>query len=208
MWVKCGVRQKGCDAVPGAAQPKSNVRKTLDATDLLHRAEVGTERHYSWWLKIFSDRRMIAQDFLKSHAIKAADIMTKRVITARPDTPLADMLEQYRIKRVPIVENGKLVGIVSRANLLQALAAPHRNIPIERGVEDSALRERTLGEIRTKLLAGYSSVNVIVHHGTAELWGEVGSSEEKNALRIIAELTPGVRLVSDYLAVGTTPRGF
>lgn len=172
--------------------------------DLIHRVESGTERHYSWWLNLLRDKSALAHDFLKSHAVKAADVMTKRVITASPDLPLGDLaslLEKYRIKRVPIVEKGKLVGIVSRANLLQALAALRRDIPVEFGSKDSVLRERVASEIRSKLWASASQINVIVHEGVVELWGGVDSLDEKEALRVAAELTPGVLRVENNIAV-------
>ena len=172
--------------------------------DLIHRVESGTERRHSWWLDLLSGRATLAHDFLKSHAVKAADVMTKGVITASPDMllgELASLLEKHRIKRVPIVENGKLVGIVSRANLLQALVALRRDIPVESRVEDSVLRERVVSEIRSKLWASASQINVIVHDSVVELWGGVDSQDEKDALRVAAELTPGVRTVADYIAI-------
>jgi CBS domain-containing protein len=156
------------------------------------------------------DRGALAHDFLKSHAVKAADVMTKGVITASPDLPLgelASLLEKCRIKRVPIVENGKLVGIVSRANLLQALAALRRDIPVEPRPEDSVLRERVLSEIRSKLWASASQINVIVHNGVVELWGGVDAKDEKDALRVAAELTPGVRTVADYIGINKIHSG-
>jgi CBS-domain-containing membrane protein len=172
--------------------------------DLIHRIEVGTERKHSWWLKILGDKGVFARDFLKSHAVKAADVMTRPVITASPDMPLGDlasMLERHRIKRVPIVDNGKLVGIVSRANLVQALVALRRDIPAESKMEDSTVRDKILSEYRSKLLVNPSQINVIVHDGVVELWGEAESSDEKDALRLAAELTPGVRKVDDYIAI-------
>jgi CBS domain-containing protein len=172
--------------------------------DLIHRVEAGTERHHSWWLTLLTGKDERAHDYLKSHAVKAADVMTKRVITASPDLPLgelASLLEKHRIKRVPIVENGKLVGIVSRANLLQALAALRRDIPVESKVEDSVLRERVLSEIRSKLWESASQINVIVHNGVVELWGGVDTDDEKEALRVAAELTPGVRTVANHLGI-------
>jgi CBS domain-containing protein len=178
--------------------------------DLIHRVEAGSERHHSWWLRLMGDRGALAHDFLKSHAVKAADVMTKGVITASPDLPLgelASLLEKCRIKRVPIVENGKLVGIVSRANLLQALAALRRDIPVEPRPEDSVLRERVLSEIRSKLWASASQINVIVHNGVVELWGGVDAKDEKDALRVAAELTPGVRTVADYIGINKIHSG-
>jgi CBS-domain-containing membrane protein len=178
--------------------------------DLIRRVEAGTERHYSWWLSLLTDKGAIAHDYLKSHAVKAADVMTKRVITASPDLPLgelASLLEKHRIKRVPIVENGKLIGIVSRANLLQGLAALRRDNPVESRVEDSVLRERVLSEIRSRLWASASQINVIVHDGAVELWGGVDLVDEKDALRVAAELTPGVRTVADYIGINKIQHG-
>ena len=172
--------------------------------DLIHRVEVGTERRHSWWLKLFGDKGEIARDYLKSHATRAVDVMTKRVITAPPDMPLgelASLLEQRRIKRVPIVDKGKLVGIVSRANLVQALAARRRDIMVGPSATDSVLRDRIQSELTSHQLAGLSQVNVIVHDGVVELWGDAGSRDEKDAIRVAAELIPGVRKVEDYIAI-------
>ena len=124
--------------------------------------------------------------------------------TFPPDTPLdevAGLLERNAIKRVPIVKDKKVVGIVSRANLLQALAALRRDIPAEARVEDAALRDRVLSEIKTNLDVAASQVNVIVRNGVVELWGQVDSGSEKDALRVAAESTPGVRSVEDHIAV-------
>ena len=174
--------------------------------DLIHRVEAGTERHNSWWLNLLTDRGTLARDFVKSHALRAADVMTKPVITASPDLPLgelASLLEKHRIKRVPIVWNGELVGIVSRANLLQALAARRRDIVIDTKVEDSVLRERVVSELRSKSWAGASQINVIVHDGVVELWGGVELPDEKEALRVAVELTPGVRAVADHIGINS-----
>src|SRR6516165_6299877 len=93
--------------------------------DLIRRPEIGTTKRHSWWLELISTKWGSATEHIKSHSRKVADVMTREVITAKPDTPLGDiaaMLERNRIKRVPIVEGGKLVGLVSRGNILQALA--------------------------------------------------------------------------------------
>jgi CBS domain-containing protein len=178
--------------------------------DLIHRVEAGTERRHSWWLDLLSDKGALARDFLKSHAIKAADVMTRRLITASPDLALGDLaslLEKHRIKRVPVVKNGTLVGIVSRANLLQAMAALRRDIPVEVRPDDSTLREKVLSEIRSKVWASASQINVIVHGGVVELWGAVEFRDEKDALRVAAELTPGVGTVVDHIAINRIPYG-
>ena len=90
--------------------------------DLLHRAEAGTQRHRPWWLLVLTRDDALAVDYVKEHARTVADVMTKEVITAGPDTPLHEIaaaLEKYAVKRLPIVKDGQLVGIVSRANLIQ-----------------------------------------------------------------------------------------
>jgi CBS domain-containing protein len=94
--------------------------------DLMHRAEAGTERHRSWWLRLLTAEETLAAEYVKAHARKVADVMTRDVITTGPETPLheiAVLLEKNSIKRVPIVQNGQLIGIVSGANLIQAVAS-------------------------------------------------------------------------------------
>jgi CBS-domain-containing membrane protein len=165
--------------------------------DLIHRVEAGTERHRAWWLDLIADKTTIARDFLKSHAIRASDIMSRPVVSVGPDTPLADvaaLLERRRIKRVPVLTDGKIVGIVSRANLLQAIAA-RKNVPPQATIADSDLRSRVLSELREQLAESTAHVNVIANAGTVELWGQVESVDEKEALRVAAELIPGVRNV-------------
>jgi CBS domain-containing protein len=90
--------------------------------DLLHREETGTERRRTSWLNFLTAKEALAAEYVKAHARKVSDVMTREVITATPDTPLheiASTLEKCWIKRVPIVSNGQLVGLVSRANLIQ-----------------------------------------------------------------------------------------
>jgi CBS domain-containing protein len=194
-------------AVP-VVDAQGNLIGIVSEGDLIHRVEMGTERRHPWWLDLLRDKGAIADEFLKSHATKAADVMTKRVIVASPHLALGDLaslLEKNRIKRVPIVENGKLVGIVSRANLIQALAVLHREAPVEPASNDSALRERVLSEIRSKIRTSASQINVIVRDGVVELWGAVELRDEKDALRVAAELTPGVRAVEDHITINKIP---
>src|SRR5215467_6006484 len=88
--------------------------------DLIRRPEIGTTKRHSWWLELLSNQWASATEYIKSHSRKVADVMTREVITANPDTSLGDIaavLERNRIKRVPIVEGNKLVGIVSLINI-------------------------------------------------------------------------------------------
>lgn len=171
--------------------------------DLIRRVETGTERHRSWWLELLASKQSLAHEFVKSHARKAADLMTHNVITVKPDTPLAELaylLEKHRIKRVPVMKDGKIVGIVSRANLVQALVNSRRETTSGKTAEDSALRDNILSQLRSEPWWS-DEVNIIVRDGTVELWGIVESQIEKDAIRIAAEVTPGVRAISNYLSV-------
>jgi CBS domain-containing protein len=168
--------------------------------DLLHRVESGTERTHSWWLRFVAGDGEIAADYAKAHARKVADVMTRDVVTATPETPLdelAMLLERHSIKRVPIVENGHLVGIVSRANLVQAMASAPMQLDVP--LPDTKIREELLARLRRQPWAHTSLLNVIVNDGIVDLWGMTYSDAERTAVRIAAESTPGVRAVNDHL---------
>ncbi len=170
--------------------------------DLIHRVEAGTERHRSWWLELLAGKEMLAHEFVKSHARKAADVMTRPVVSVQPDTPLADvasLLEKHRIKRVPVVTNGKIAGIVSRANLIQALVRDAKSA--DASIDDLTLHGNILEQLRSKPWVDPSTINVIVNNGYVELWGIVDSETEKNAIRVAVEVTPGVRQVANKLVV-------
>jgi CBS domain-containing protein len=172
--------------------------------DLIRRTEIDTERRRSRWLALLIGTQPLAAEFVKSHAGRVADVMTRDVIVATPDTPLrhiAALLEKNGIKRVPIVSNGKLVGIVSRANLVQALASARKEIKAAAATSDRMIREELLSRLRKEPWARTSRLNVIVHDGTVELWGTVRSRAEKQAIRSAAEVTSGVRAVNDNLIV-------
>ena len=134
----------------------------------MRRAEIGTTKRHSWWLELISSEWASANEYIKSHSGKVADVMTRNVITAKPDTPLGDiagLLERNRIKRVPIVEGAKLVGIVSRANILQALASATKKTPILATTDDSELRRKVVSRLasepwRPTMTTGYALADV------------------------------------------------
>ena len=178
--------------------------------DLMRRAEMGTERHYSWWLNMLSSDEALAAEFVRSHARKVTDVMTRDVVTAKPDTSAGDiatLLERKRIKRVPIVKDGKIVGIVSRANLIQALASAPQEAGAQRKVDDAAVRKKVEVQLRAQAWANPWELNVIVHDGTVDLWGVVHSEIEKRAARVAAEMVPGVRSVNDNLVIWSAVSG-
>jgi CBS-domain-containing membrane protein len=168
--------------------------------DLLHRVEAGTERHHSWWLKGFIGDDTLAAEYVKSHGLKVSDVMTRKVITASPQTPLhevATLMEKNAIKRVPILENGQLVGIVSRANLIQAVATARKLLDIP--LSDTTIREKILSHLKKQPWAHTSMLNVTVNGGIVDLWGIAESAAERKAIKVAAESTLGVCAVNDNL---------
>jgi CBS domain-containing protein len=169
--------------------------------DLLHRAETGTERRRSWWLDMMASTNKLAGDYVKSHSGKVRDVVTRDVISVTETTPVADiavLLETNRIKRVPVVRDGKLVGIVSRANLVRALAM---TITQASGTEadDLSIRDKLLAELKAQRWAEVSPANVTVKDGVVHLWSSYLSETEKRALVVAAENTSGVRRVEDHM---------
>jgi CBS-domain-containing membrane protein len=171
--------------------------------DLLNRTEAETSHRKSWWLDALSSNEILASEYVKSHSRKVADVMTRNVITVAPDMAVADiaaLLEKNRIKRVPIVQNGKIVGIVSRANLLQGLASMGKNAPAARP-DDSAIRDKVMAKLQNERWTKPALISVTVQDGTVELWGIVESQAERKAVHVLAEVTPGVRAVNDNLII-------
>jgi CBS domain-containing protein len=178
--------------------------------DLLRRAEAGTGHDRSWWLQLLMGREILAAEYLKEHSRRVSEVMTRDVISATPDTPVAEiatLLERNRIKRVPIVQAGKVVGIVSRANLIQALATFRKKSPLPQPVADTELRDKIVSRLKTEPWVRPSLVNVTVSEGTVDLWGIVDSSVEKQALRAAVEVTPGVKAVNDNVIVRPVAAG-
>ena len=169
--------------------------------DLMRRVEAGTEHCYSWWLSFFLGDRAIAADYVKSHAVKVTDIMTRDVKTADPETPLhevADLFEEHHIKSAPIVSKaGDLIGIVSRANIIQAVASARPKLEIS--LLDATIRERLMDQLKQQRWTHVHKLNVTVTDGVVDLWGFVQSESERQAISVTAEAIPGVAAINDHL---------
>jgi CBS domain-containing protein len=176
----------------------------VSEADLLHRHEIGTDRSTrSWWRQLLSADRSIS-DYVRSHATRARDIMTREVASVTPDTPLAEiatLLEERRIKRVPVLQDGRLAGIVSRSNLVQALAVKGRATDIgDSG--DAGIRARLSAELECQSWWPTLS-NVTVTDGVVVYSGLVDSEEQREPARIAAENVPGVHRVEDHRILST-----
>jgi CBS domain-containing protein len=172
--------------------------------DLMRRPETGTEPRHSWWLDLMSSDAQRAGEFLKTHGLTAGDVMTKDVVAVTPDTSageVAEILERRHIKRVPVVDGGKLVGIVSRSNLLRALATHKHKMPTEAGADDESIRKCVLKEFSDNGLDSQSRINPIVSDGVVHLWGAVETEEEREAIRVAAQSIEGVKSVENHVGL-------
>lgn len=175
--------------------------------DLMRRVENGTQRHKSWWLRSIFAGTDNSSEYIKSHARKAREVMTPNPISITEDEPLhrvARLLEKHHIKRVPVLRDGKLLGIISRANLLQGLAADTSEVAMPVTADDHEIRDALLKEIE-RAGVWVERINVIVRAGEVQLWGLVDSQQQKTAAQVAAENTPGVKSVDNNL--GMMPRG-
>ena len=156
--------ENGISALP-VVDKDHRVIGMVSEGDLLHRAETGTERRRSWWLEMVSSTNKLAGEYIKSHSGKVKDVMTHDVLSVTEETPVADiavLLETRRIKRVPVLHDGKLVGIVSRANLVRALAMTINGAADGAEADDRALRDKLLAELKGQKWAEVSPANVTV----------------------------------------------
>jgi CBS domain-containing protein len=168
--------------------------------DCLRRAETGTERKRSRWLEFLIGPGRLADEYIHTHGRKVEDVMTPGPITATEETPLEDVvrvMEKRRIKRLPIMRDRKVVGIISRANLLQALASAAPHIPSGHPT-DATIRDQIIAELAKQPWT--PQVNATVRDGVVELWGVVLAAHQREAAIVAAENIPGVKSVKSHVA--------
>lgn len=192
-------------AVP-VVDAEGKLRGIVSEGDLIRRAETDTDTRRTWWLELVASAEERAAQYVKEHGRKADEVMTRNVITVVPQATLreiADLLERHHIKRLPVVDGGRLVGIVSRANILRGLAtAPELATGVT--VDDRQLRHDVMAAIAKEAGVGMPTVDVVVHDGNVQLWGLVDSDSREQATVVAAENVPGVRSVESR--IGRTPR--
>jgi CBS domain-containing protein len=198
--------EKSISGVP-VVDAASRLVGIVSEGDLLHRVETGTERRVqrrrrSWWLDTIGSDEELARDYVKSHGRTAKDVMTRDVVTVSDTTELAEianLLETKKIKRVPVLRDGKLVGIVSRANLVRALAAAGGQLAGD-VADDRTIREKLLAELRGQPWVHTWAADIIVRDGVVHIWvSDDRPEQEKHALRIAAENISGVKSVAEHL---------
>jgi len=170
--------------------------------DLIRRPELDTDKPRSRWLRFFMSDEDRARDYVKTHGLRAKDVMSQPVVSVSPDATLTDvvnLMTARRIKRVMVLEHGKLAGVITRSDLLRMLhareAMPTEGVP----QDDTSIREQILKTIDGQGWAASAIINVQVTNGTAYLWGVVDSDEQRRAILVAVQGVPGVRATEDHL---------
>lgn len=180
---------------------EGKVAGMLTEGDLLKRAETGTEPAVSAWRALWLGPQRLAERYVHAHGRTVGEVMTQGVIAVTGQTPLAEvvaLMESRGVKRVPVLQDGRVVGIISRADLLHAL---QQLLPDSPGsaASDAAIRNTILRQMREQRWAPRELVDIRVENGTVWLRGIVTQPAEREALRIMAENTAGVHRVIDEL---------
>ena len=168
--------------------------------DFLRRAETGTQRKRARWIEFFMSPAQFADEYVHTHGRKVADVMTSTLITITEDTRLDDivsLMERSNVKRLPVLQQGRVVGIVSRANLLHALASVVGELPAS-ATTDETIREQIMSEFSNKAWSP-RDFNVVVRDGVVELWGDILDDRERRATKVAVENVAGVKAVKDHL---------
>ena len=173
----------------------------LTEGDLLRRAELGTQKRRPRWIEFLIGPGRLASEYVSACGRKVHEVMTTPVHTVTEDAPLTDVvkiMELRQVKRLPVVRNDEVVGIISRANLLRALVSIGRdNKPAN--VTDATIRRHLLAELAKQSWAPTALVDVIVRNNVAHLWGTLTDERQRQGIRVVAENTPGVTRVEDHL---------
>jgi CBS domain-containing protein len=181
---------------------KGKLVGVLSEGDFLRRRETKTQRQRSRWLEFLMGPGRMAEEYTHTHGSKVSEVMTTTVQTATDDASLEDvvrLMEKHRIKRVPVVRGDKMVGIITRANLMHAMVGLARGAkPVK--ASDSAIREQLMKIMEEQTWAPTAMVDVQVHDGVVELWGTILDERQRDALKVAAENIAGVKAVTDHLA--------
>jgi CBS domain-containing protein len=181
--------------------PSSGLVGVVTEGDFLRRSETGTERKRPRWLEFLLGPSRLADEYVQTHARRVSDVMTREPVTIAEDAGLdeaVEIMEHHRIKRLPVVRDGQVVGIVSRANLLHALVSLAVAAPSP-ATTDVAIRASLLAQFEELTWVPAALVDPVVRDGVVELWGTITEEAQREALKVCAENTPGVKSVVSHL---------
>ena len=177
------------------------VEGILTEGDLLRRSEIATEKRRWPWLDFLLGPGRTASEYVRTHGRTCEPLMSRDVISVTPETSLAEIVELMKrrhIKRLPVIDNGGLVGIVSRPDLLAAVARA-LDSPQSPTDGDDAIRERVLAELAKVDWAPRAGLTITVVDGIVAFDGVILDEHERGALRVAAENVPGVKGIIDRL---------
>jgi len=169
--------------------------------DFLRRVELGTERHRRRWIEFLTTNERLADEFIHAHSRTVADVMTREVITVAPESDLekaVQLMEQHRVKRLPVIKGDAVVGVVSRSDLLRAFIVASKRTQNAR-VGDDTIRERLATELERIAWVPHGSVVATVQNGIVDLQGIIADENQRAALRVAAANVIGVKEVHDHL---------
>jgi CBS domain-containing protein len=175
----------------------------LTEGDLLRRFELGTARHRPGWLNFLRGPGPAAADYVRTRTLHVMDVMTSSPVSVPPDAPLEQVvgvMERARIKRVPVVSDDRVIGIISRGDLVRALSELLAALPVE-ARDDAAIRADIVSEIDGQGWSAMTHVAVVVDHGRVRLEGLAQTEAVRTALRVAAERVPGVVAVENDVAI-------
>jgi CBS domain-containing protein len=173
--------------------------------DLLRRKELGTADHRSRWLDLWLNADKLAHHYAREHGRKVEDVMSRDVVSVGPDASVSEivaLMETRGIKRVPVVRDEQVIGMVSRANLLSTLARLTGEPP-QPVLNDVAIRKSIVDEIARQPWAPSATVDILVHDGVVTLNGTAKADHVKDAVRVVAENASGTVRVWDNIRVVT-----
>lgn len=175
--------------------------------DLVIRDEAGTVPRQSWWLKLFESSEELAREYTKAHGQTAEDVMTRHVVSVGPDATtaqVADIMRRRGIKRVPVVEEGRLVGMVTRADIVQMVALGSAAATADRR-PDNEIQDEILNRLRDESWVDTAFLSIVVQDHVAEVSGLIASEDQKHALTVLIREVPGVKAVKNHARVMSLP---
>lgn len=193
--------KRGISAVP-VVEDDGKVVGIVSEGDLIRRLRPDGASHGSWWLGLLAAPEERADTFIREHGRTARDVMSEKVTTVEETAAvakIAETLEGKHIKRVPVLRDGKLVGIVSRADLLRGIASGGEVAAGKGPGCDRVLRDRIQDRIAATGIARSGFMQVVVSNGVAHLWGLTGSDTEREAVCLAAEEIVGAGKVEDHM---------
>ena len=174
----------------------------LTEGDLLRRVELGTDTHKANWLDFFRSEARLANDYVETHSRVVGDIMTPTVVTVDEAAPLSEVvavMQGRHVKRVPVMAASRLVGMVSRVDLLRALARSFADAPSETTPDDAGIRAEILAEFGRQSWGPGGGISVVVSGGVVDLGGVIFREAQRGAMRVAAENVAGVTSVHDHM---------